>query len=433
MIFAVVTILSSGLPPTGLTTAVERVTLDRRDPEVRVTVDPLNKAIELTGATVRGRLESHLCPSVAKTAKGSRLSCTTRRLWAAVEEDEAGLFLDLRALRGVSWRWEPDAIPFTAWTLGELGIPETCPGVTEAAQAECALADGRLFEAEALYTAALAGPDAHLARLRLGDFALHRGDSEAALRWYSTVASAGPVARVAAMRACDLTGICLSAKQPSTAGLTGTSALEAEIHLIRQAAAINDDAEAMRRLSAALERGSPICATAKRFCQKLVQSMLSSTDETARTSALSTFASAALSEGPLGVDVSLAAAQTAESIGAPQYAASVLASVSSKIPREELDRHLQRVVRLYLVAKQPIRAQFIVEYAEQKLPNGTLASREWRRLRQLVAPAPARPPSPPTATLTERLPSLAEDVNLTAELARAAHARSTSATSGAHP
>ncbi len=429
MVFALVSIALSAPPPTGFTTAVERVALERTSPTVESSVDPLMRTIRLTGAKIAGRLSSQLCPTQERGHDGISLHCTTRRLWAGVAQDDKGLYLDVRALRGVTWKWEAEGVPLQAWPTKALGIPDECPGVGDAVKAECALGQGNLFEAEQLYSAALNGPDAHLARLRLGDLSMQRGDAEAAMGWYSKVVSAGPVTRIAQLRSCDLTGNCLMQKPAELRGLNGVIEVEAVVHLVRQALALNQDRLAMQQLSDAIDRKVPVCQSARAFCQKAIEAAFSAQDDEATTTALAIYAATGIGEGAGGIGVSEAAATAAEDAGAPGYAAAVLASLSGRMPREELDRHLQRVARLYLAAKDPVRAQFVIEYAEQKLSASELRSKTWSQVRKSLTPKTvvAVTSKPRAAPIADRIPAMTTDVEISKELARAAQARATAA------
>jgi len=438
MIFALVTIALGAPPPTGFTSSIERVALERTSPRVEVTVDPLVKTIVLTGVKISGRLESALCPTQIKRRDGLSLHCSTRRLWAAIGDDESGLYLDLRALRGVTWTWEAAGLPLQRWPFEGLGIPQACPGTLDVVKAECALGEGRLADAAVLFMSALQTPDVHFARLRLGDLALRRGDPEGALSWYSKVAASGPVRRMARIRECDLTGNCLNERPQPLDGLPPVMAMEGRIHHIRQDLAANRDREAMQQLSAEVDAGRSLCTVAHLFCQKVVQGAFLAQDDETSSLALSVFATEGLADGVAGIEVARAAAGAAERAGAPAFAAALLASLSGRLPMDELDVHLQLVARLYLAARDPVRAQFVVEYAEQKLASTTLKSPAWKQLRRVIDPKPAsaaRTPAP-APSLAARLPALAEDVAISRELARAVQVRSAAAqppTSGEQP
>jgi hypothetical protein len=440
MVFALVSIALGAPPPTGFTSSMERIALERTSPRVEVMVDPLVKTVVLTGAKISGRRESTLCPTQIQHRDGLWLHCTTRRLWAAIGDDENGLYLDLRALRGVTWQWDAAGVPLQRWPFEGLGIPESCPGTIDVAKAECALGEGRFEEAAVLFTTALRTPDVHFARLRLGDLALRRGDPEAALSWYAKAAANGPVSRLANLRECDLTGNCLTEPAATVAGLHPTLAMEARIHRIRQDLAANRDREAMQQLADEIEAGRPVCTVAHLFCQKAVQGAFLALDDETSALALTVFATAGLADGVAGIDVARAAAAAAERVGAPAYAAAVLASVSGRLALDELDVHLQQVARLYLSARDPVRAQVVVDYAEQKLSPATLKSKPWKQLRRTVEPNPAAsapdpaPTTPPS--IAARLPAMAEDIAISRELARAVQVRSAAAqppTSGGHP
>lgn len=436
MVFALVSIALGAPPPTGFTSSMERIALERTSSRVDVTVDPLVKTIVLTGAKISGRLESALCPTQLKRRDGLSLHCTTRRLWAAIGDDENGLYLDLRALRGVTWQWDAAGVPLQRWPFEGLGIPQSCPGTIDIVKAECALGEGRFEEAAVRFASALETPDMNFARLRLGDLALRRGDPEAALSWYAKAAATGPVTRLARMRECDLTGNCLAEKPATLDGLHPTLAMEGRIHQIRQDLVADRELEAMQQLSAEVEAGRPLCTIAHLFCQKAVQAAFLATSDETTSLALSVFATAGLADGPAGIEVARAAAGAAERAGAPGFAAAVLASLSGRLPMDELDVHLQRVARLYLAARDPIRAQFVVEYAEQKLAAATLKSKAWKQLRRIVEPKPSSPKPAAPPSIAVRLPALTDDVAISRELARAVQARSAAAqppSSGEHP
>lgn len=429
MVFALVSIALSA-PPTGFTTAIERVPLARTGGRVEVSVDPFVKTISIKGARVAGRLESQLCPSAEPRPDGVTLRCTTRRLWAAVTDDEKNPALDLRMLRGVTHQWDEIGLPLQAWPMSGLGIHEDCPGTNEVVRAECALGAGELEEAERRFNAALTTADQNFARLRLGDLALRRGQPEAALRWYAAVSTTGPVSRIARLRECDLTGNCFSARPAPIDGLAAPIALEAVIHQIRHELAIDHELEAMRLLTGALDGALPLCTVARAFCQKVVEAAFDSGDDEATTLALAAFTRNSLSDGPDGVPVGLGAARAAEGLGAPAFAAAVLASLSNRVRPGDLEPHLLRIVELYLVARDPVRAQFVLEYAEQRLGAASLKRQGWQKARRRLEPrSPRGADKPPAPAIADRLPALTDEIAISRELARAASVRS----AAAHP
>jgi hypothetical protein len=413
-----VTALVSAAPMTGFSAAVERLLLERTGGPATAQVDPLLRTIVLTGARPAAKQKSQLCPDVEARRGGVALRCTSRRLAAAVTQTAQGTFLDLRLLRGVARGPLADAVPLKPWALEDLGVREACPGTSDFAKAECLLGQGRVDEAAPLYTAALKGRDVLLARVRLGDVALHRGDADGALSWFTSVKAAGSTRRLADLRACDLTGNCLQLPLPTVAALPASFELEASLHVLRYELSLERDKQAMERLVGLLDARQPVCQRSRRFCQKAVTAALASDDGEAVMLALSVFTAARLGEGVEGVEVSRAAATAAETAGAPAFAAAVLAATSARLPAVELDLHLQRVARLYLAAGDTVRAGTVVEYAAQKLPPSASRTRAWRALTEAVEGPDAGPAGAPR-TIAAQLPHLTESVESARELARA--------------
>ena len=424
----VLTALLTAAPPTGFTAAMERMPLVRTQGKVTVRVEAVRGLVFITGMRMRADAKGELCPRWELRRDTLVLKCATRQLWAEV--DVPGAMLELRRLRGLPITWGDEAIPFRAWTLSSLGIPEKCPGRMPSARGECFLAEGNWIEARKAYLEGLGTPDASLSRIRLGDFAMENGDFEAALGWYAQIQAGGPVGRMAAERECELSGSCFGtekAQLSSMVGLQEPMKTEAELRLMRREVIRGNVAGAVGMMAERLTRQPPVCETALGFCQALTLAGLESEDESAQINALSMFTDPQLRDGPYDEALMLAAAQTAELVGAPAFAAAALSSFTSRVPRAELPAHLLRVAQLYLAGNDRVRAAVIAEYAESKLGLGALSGPAWLRVRQQVARVrPTAPVARPRqgAPVAPTLPQLESDVSLAAELARAAALRS---------
>jgi hypothetical protein len=297
-----------------------------------------------------------------------------------------------------------------------------------AARAECALARGEPEVARAAWTECLATPDQGLCHLRLGDLAVREGRVEAALAHYARVTTIGPAGTLAKLRGCELLGTCLgpldSARAAEVTTLTEELAREVRLSSVRRELVAGRDARAMQWLVQGLERDSQLCAGALPLCQKLVAVGLASEDADARIGALSTFLTDKVRKGPAEYALNVAAAEAARDLGAPAFAASILSANTPLVPRAELGEHLLRIVTLYLVARDPVRAAVVLEYAEGKL-GGANAGR-WVQVRRQLG----RRPQKPERLAVERRPSLealSSDVALTTDLARATALRSKAA------
>jgi hypothetical protein len=416
--------------PTGFTESVERVELVATSKDKpQVVVDALGKKVLLQNAKISPKTRSELCPTVELTRDAVILHCTTRRLWAEVVEDDHGApSLDLRSLRGVAWKGDV-AMSVRAWPLRVAGIPDECPGRIDAAKGECALAAGKFDEAERHFKLARGGPDSAISYLRLGDLALQRGDAETAVHLYAFVSPVGPVGRLARARQCELTGSCLEPASSKSAGDTQglADAPRAELALMywRREVFMDREAAVMPAFSEALRDDPSLCSGALALCQRLLQVGLASADEATRVAALGGWLAESVRHGPYELEVAAAAAVAAESLGAPGFAATVLAGVSSQVEKVDLPGHLLRVIQLYLAARDAVRAAVILDYAESRLGRAATSASQWQAVRTRlrgrvvadagIAKATKEPPS---------LESLQTTVSLAADLARAAAVRS---------
>ena len=426
-------LILAAAPPTGFTVSMERLAVSRVAASATVAIDPLMGRVELKGLSLTGKAPQ-LCPVVERAGETITLRCTSRRLWAELSHDAHGSFIDLRQLTGVSWLDQAELVPMPAWSLRSVLLPDTCPGTLPAARGECALARGELEVAIAAWTEGLSGPDVSLCRLRLGDVALRAGDIEGALAQYTKVPEVGFVGRMAHARSCELMGSCVreadSDKAADTESLPADMARELRLRTARREMAAGRDGRAMLVLLTAMENDADACQGALPLCQKLLAVGLQSTDVEARVSALSAFLTDKARRGPGEYELHPAASQAAFDLGAPAFAASILSANTPKVPAPELSAHLLEIIRMYVAARDPVRATVVLEYAEGKLGAATHGggwSSARRQLGRHSGTTVAAPPSPERAA--EALEALSTQVSLSTDLARAASLRSRAASS----
>lgn len=427
--------LVMAVPPTGFTSSFERINLVRTSSkEPTVVVDALGASITLTEVRLAGALVSEICPK-AETRKGGSvvLSCVNRRMWAGLLEDKRGMYLDLRSLRGLPWDGET-ALPLHAWPMRALGIKDECPGRLDATQGECLLAEGKWDEAEVLFKRGRAGPDSNFCYLRLGDLAVRKGDPEAAVNLYAFVPPVGPIGRVARSRLCDLTGACMNEKSSAVAGDTFAidEPMKTELEMMtwRREAFMGREGRIMAAFAQKLADDPTVCRDAVPMCQKMLMLGLQLHDDDARTAALQGWLNEYVRRGPYQLELALAAAHAAEDLGAPGFAANVLAATS--VPKAQLNPHLLRVAELYLHGRDFVRANVILEYAEQKLGKDLTSRAGWAGIRKRINAfahpdlAGAQAAEKKTQAAALSVSELENNVQLAAELARAASVRSRS-------
>lgn len=412
-------------PPTGFTVSMERLAISQVAAGATVVTDPLMGQVVLKGLTLAGQAP-RLCPIVERKAGTVTLRCTSRRLWAELSSDARGPFVDLRELTGVSWLDLAALVPMHAWSLKSLLLPDTCPGTLAAARGECALGRGELEVARAAWTEGLTGPDGSLCHLRLGDLAMRESDLEGALAHYAKVPPVGIVGRLGQLRSCELMGTCLREAESIQAADTESLALDLsrEVQLLaaRRELAAGRDAQALQGLLATMERDGGACQGALPLCQKLIVVGLQSRDVEARVAALSAFLTEGTRQGPAAYELNHAASLAARDLGAPAFAASILSANTPKVPARELPQHLLEVVRLYLAARDPVRAAVVLEYAEGKLGPATQTA-GWNTARRMLGRRAGSRIAAPSSS-PEQLEALSSQVSLSTDLARAASLRS---------
>lgn len=415
--------------PTGFTAAVERIPLVRVGsgaPELRV------EAIAARIVVKRARLKEPghrgtLCPDAKPSSDSLVLTCSSRRLWAELSDGPEGLALDVRLLRGLPWEGELK-LPLRVWPMRAYGVPDDCPGRLDATRGQCALAEGDVAAAERAFKKARVGPDANFAYLRLGELALARNQPEEAAHLFAFVAPAGPIGRLAKARLCDLTGTCLDEKASRAAGdtfaLDGPVRGELDFITWRREILLGREANVMAPFVEGLEQDASMCDGVVPLCQLMLLSGLTAPDESVRSAAVSGWLVPTVRQGPYELDLARATSRAAAELGAPSFAAAVLASVSDLVPPKELDAHLRRAVELYLEAADAVRAGAIYDYAETRLGRQAVSRGAWRLVRSKLkgGQRAAQRPAAPVSSMP--VAALETNVELAKDLARAAAARS---------
>jgi hypothetical protein len=415
-----------GTAPTGFTATVERVPLLRTDASAAtLLVEPMAARLVIDHARLRDSAPSTLCPRVETQGTRTVLHCSTRRLWAELVDDGAGLALDVRLLRGLPWGGEL-RLPLHHWPVRAYGIPDECPGRLDATRGQCALALGDEEEGARFLKKARSGPDANFAYLRLAELAIARGQVEEAIHLLSFVPPVGPIGRLAHARSCELTGACVDERDSARAGELQTmdEPLKSEFELItwRREVLLGRELKVMAPFAEALQQNPALCDEAVPLCQLMLLAGLAASDDRVRAAALSGWLVQSIRKGPHELELAKAAAHAASELGAPGFAAAVLASVSAKIPKGELGAHLLTAAELYLAAGDVVRAGAIFDYAEGRLGVSPTSAGDWRAVRARLRRSdhPKRPPAVPELRVEE----LATQVGLASDLARAAAARS---------
>ena len=421
--------LLAAAPPTGFTSSVERIALVRQGPRApTLVVDAMGGRLFLSHVQPQKPFRSLICPTLELAADGAVLTCGSRRIWAGLFQDHLGAYLDLRGLRGVPRDGEL-AVGLRGWPMKALGIPDECPGRLDATIGECALSEGKLEEAELAFRKARGGADANLAYLRLGDLAAARGELEAAMHLYAFVPAVGPIGRIARARLCDLTGSCMAEKDSLAAGDTFgmPEPIKGELQLTtwRREALCGREAHVMGEFSRTLQADPQLCSASMPLCQRLLLAGLNSHDDDARAAALDGWLVESMRRGPFELELAVGAAHAAEDLGAPGFAATVLASSAGWVSGGDLEEHLLKIVQLYLAGRDPVRASVILDYAEGRLGARVARKPAWREARaELVRAQQPEAPRPPVVASSPADRALASDVALARELAHAVTIRS---------
>lgn len=387
------------LPPTMRATAVQ--------PDVLLSAIEIDTGDPRATAKHLAKNPSRLCPVVEERRGGVRLRCTTRRFDAQLVTSGGRTFIDLHELRGLPTRPSENGAPQVTYTPSEYGLGGPCPGTTPAGRGECALADGRLAEAAAHLREAF-GSEPTFAALRLGDIALATGDPNLAIAWYRRAPRQGVFGRLAIARECEITGSCFErlATAFEPAGLPEPARTELELRGIRARLILGRTEEAATLLTRRLlEANRPAaCALAPALCRRVTLAALRDPGPAGPGPAIALYlALPTRDRAPLADVLAREVAEAAAGMGAPAFAANILASIVHEARAADLPDALARIAELYLAAEDRSRARIIADHARTRLTLAQLSSARWKAIRAAIErknPAEARTPSLPASPTT---------------------------------
>ena len=357
---------------------------------ISVEAPALEAAVEIhtrSPGTIAAYLRQHpssLCPQVEESRGAVRLNCTVSRIDAEVDREAGRTVLTIRELRGLPYGAGSSAPPLTFWNPTEAGLGSPCPGTTALARGECLLAEGKWAAARKEFEAA--GLPA--AAVRLGDLAARDRDIDRAIGWYRAAGSKGPFGQIAQARICEYLGTCFGTREATALfdvhGLPAPLRRDLVLRAARIEAFVGSPVEAARFLLAHMrtEGGESLCAEAPDLCQQIALASL----RAARTSggALIAFeffrAIMPTPTSALGYRLASAAADLAADMGAPVYAANVLAAATGAVPKRDLDHHLLQTADLYLRGGDETRASAILDFARFRLDPQRFSSKPWKDL-----------------------------------------------------
>jgi hypothetical protein len=328
------------------------------------------------------------CP--VASADGARiiLSCTTGRIEVALVATGKQTYLDVRKVRGIPVRSDANAVPYYRFDPATLGLGEACPGTTDAGRGECLLATGDDAGARSAFERALTSHDQQpLAALRLGDLALGDGNTAEALRLYGTIQPSGPIGRLAAARRCEMTGACLGGSNEAvTFGfdrLPEPLATEMTLRRVRVLALTGHLRDGALLLSRRLKDPDrpPACEKAHDFCEAITLAALDRLPPDDAPVALGLFLLLPeRTKSGAAMELAEAAARSSEAAHAPRFGGNVLAIAAASVPASRLDAYLREAVRLFIAGGDQAHAEFIMDFAREKLGPKTLARPDWSAL-----------------------------------------------------
>jgi len=383
-IVATLALLAVNSPPLALALGRERFPLPLPAAGVRLEPRALERRIDLhvpagRAAAVAARLRaaSRLCPDVSIEGDAVALRCRSARIRAELDTRHPPLTLDLVEISVPLWRSFEEGPPLVPFDLARLGL-EPCPGETPESRGECALAADHYDAARRLFEDALAAGGSGFASIRLGDLALRADSPDAAVGHWRRALRHAPWDRLATARLCELDAACVDSDEAK--GFFDAKdvhpALQADMKLraIRLLALSGAIVEAARSLVPEAGAGGA-CAGAPAWCRHLLLVALNRPGAEG-ADALSVYVETpGRTDGPLALELAVAAAGQAEVAGAPIFGANLLASMTRQVAADALPAHLLRVVRMFLAGGDAARAEEILRFARVHVGRG-----DWRRL-----------------------------------------------------
>jgi tetratricopeptide (TPR) repeat protein len=390
-------------------------------------VEPLRQRIvvqapqgDLAAAIQRFRLNDRsICPRVEFAGTEITFHCRNRRIRATLDRREKGRGLAVYQLMGLPWKGEDVAPPMVTFDPVAVGIGGPCPGTNPASEGECALRAGELAQARTHFQQALDGPAAPFAALRLGDLALLADDAGAALTYWKRARMEGRFSRLAVLRLCELDAVCLDTTEARFAFQWTDLPREIRDDAVLRAARLESfrgHVLAAARIAAyeSVPRGA--CTTVPTYCRRLLLTALREDGDTGEQALQLYLSLPDRDQGPMSLELLLAAAERSAAIGAPMFGANILTMVMSKLRGEELGSLLLRSAELYSAGGDRAHAQVVLEFARVNLGPKLMRAPRWAALaRRLSNPKPPRAPD-----LVTPLDHIEEELKLARETTAAA-------------
>jgi hypothetical protein len=381
----------------ALIVAVERIQVPVSLKAADFVVESLTGTLELrklaNAKAVAQRMAlsaGQICPEVEATGTSVVVHCRSKRIEARLAVDHGKTYIEIEQLRGLPWRHQGDRLNIF-YDPELVGFGGPCPGTLPVARAECALRDGHTEEAAALFRQAMASAtQGSFAGVRLGDLALAKGDVAAAMNFYRHATFGDMFGRVAASRLCELDGSCLENSLARVFnGSDRPEPVRSEMRLRGVRAFLFQDRipEASRMLADAIsDRVAGACTEiGQLLCRRMLLVVLDrATGEDGALAIESYLSLPDRYQGPLAVPMLHAAAEKAASIGAPQFAANLLAANAPTAEGPGLGDHLLRTAELYLLGGDVVRARVVVDYAETRGPRNGYSGPRWGAVRNEV-------------------------------------------------
>ena len=365
----------------ALIVAAERISVPVAVKAADFVFEPLTGTIELrrqnNAKAVAQRMAlsaGQICPEVEANGTTVVVHCRTKRLDAHLVVERSKTYIEVEQLRGLPFRHDGDRLA-VFYDPQSVGFGGPCPGTMLVGRAECALRDGRLEEATSLYRQALnSAPQASFAGMRLGDLAAANGDLAGALNFYRRFSYGDLFGGLAAARLCELDGSCLDADGvPSKLFSAGgkPEPVRSELLLRGARVALFGDrfADAAKLLADAFgNRSAGTCTElGQLLCRRMLLVVLEHVTGDDATLAVETWLGMPDKyQGPLVMPMLRAVAEKAASVGAPAFAANLLAANASSAEGPGLGEHLLRTAELYLAAGDVVRARVVVDYADTR-------------------------------------------------------------------
>jgi hypothetical protein len=356
-----------------------------------IVVDTMGGRITLVGVPDKVvqqlAAQSVVCPTTEQFVDGGPLvlRCRSRRIVAELK----GGSLRVRTVQTTPLTTDASRGPKAFYNPEAYGLGGPCPGDTASSRGECAMARGAVVEAALAFRDAWRAPEGHHAHaaLRLGDLAWLAGDLESAAGWYDR-SGAGVFARLAAARLCELTTACLDGPAGrmhfdpwNQTGMPATMIDESVLRRARALAFANRLDDAVRVLLSASSRDHSPCESEVVLCRKIATEALHARRGRDAPGALALAMSLQKPfEGEGAVDLAREVVAHVDYLGAPVYAASVLAAVTAIVPKTELPAHLAATAEHYLAAADVVRADIVIAFARSR---GLQKGKRWQAIATL--------------------------------------------------